>query len=288
MTLYVSDLDGTLLDPQARLSDITRAGLTRLLDEGLVFTVASARHVVSIQKILHGLPLRLPVISSNGAYISDMVSGRHELVQAMEPSLAQALFALMRRHGFMPFVSTHGPKGDQLFYQSTHNEGQQHFVDQRLRNADPRLRPTERLQDQLGDPAVTFVLIDREAPLQALQAEIEALCGDTVETHLAEDLYLPGWPWLSVHDRRATKDQAIKILAQRYGLGEREVVVFGDHVNDVTMFRAAHRGIAVSNAIEAVKTAAHAVIGPHHEDSVMRFIEQDWTPAATPRAPASR
>jgi len=97
-----------------------------------------------------------------------------------------------------------------------------------------------------------------------------------VETHLAEDLYKPGWPWLTVHDRRATKDQGIQLLAQRYGLQEREVVVFGDHVNDVKMLRAAHRGIAVANAIEAVKQEAHQVIGPHHEDAVLRFIESDW------------
>ncbi|MGS0754183.1 HAD-IIB family hydrolase [Roseateles sp. GG27B] len=276
MSLYVSDLDGTLLGRQASLSDITRAGLTRLLDEGLCFTVASARHVTSISRILAGLKLRLPVISSNGAYISEMVSGQHELVHAMDPALGQAIFALMRGQGFMPFFSTHGRLGDQLFYQTAENEGQQRFVDERLRNADPRLRHTQRLQDELADPVVTFVVVEREAPLQALQAEIEALCGDSVETHLADDLYMPGWPWLTVHDRRATKDQAIQTLAERYGLSAREVVVFGDHVNDVKMLRAAHRGIAVENAIAAVKQEAHQVIGPHHEDSVVRFIDQDW------------
>jgi Cof subfamily protein (haloacid dehalogenase superfamily) len=276
MTLYVSDLDGTLLDPQGRLAESTRAGLTRLLNQGLLFTVASARHVTSIRHILGDLPLRLPVIGSNGAYLSDMASAEHEVVNAMEPALAQAVFALIRQHGLMPFVSTHGPLGDQLFYQSVHNEAQQAFVTERQRNADPRLRHSPRLQDELRDPAVTIVVVEREAPLAALQADIDALCGDAVETHLAEDLYKPGWPWLTVHDRRATKDQGIQLLAQRYGLQEREVVVFGDHVNDVKMLRAAHRGIAVANAIEAVKQEAHQVIGPHHEDAVLRFIENDW------------
>jgi len=279
VTLYVSDLDGTLLDPRAELSAPTRAGLTRLLDEGLTFTVASARHVSSIARILGGLPLRLPVISSNGAYISDMGSCRHELVNAMEPALAQAIFALMRRHGFMPFVSTHGPKGDQLFWQSVHNEAQQAFVDQRLRNGDPRLRHTADLGAELRDPVVTMILVEREGPMRALMAEIQALCGAEIEIHLAEDLYLPGWPWLTLHDRRATKDQAIRTLAQRYGLAEREIVVFGDQVNDIGMFRAAHRGIAMGNAIDEIKSAAHAVIGPHHEDSVLRFLQADWQPA---------
>ncbi|WP_295748153.1 HAD family hydrolase [Undibacterium sp.] len=276
MTLYVSDLDGTLLDRDGKLSARSRAGLTDLLEQGLLFTVASARHVSSIRSILGDLPLRLPVISGNGAYLGAMASDQHELVHAMEPALAQSIFALIRRLDLMPFFSTHNGQYDQLFYQEAQNLGQQGFVSERLRNADPRLRHTPRLQDHLLDPVVTFVIIDRAAPLLELQAEITALCGDAVETHLADDLYLPGWPWLTVHDRRASKDQAIKTLADRYSLNEREIVVFGDHVNDVSMLRAAHRGIAMENAIAAVKQEAHTVIGPHYEDSVLQFIQSDW------------
>ena len=53
-------------------------------------------------------------------------------------------------------------------------------------------------------------------------------------------------------------------------------MVFGDQVNDIGMFRAAHRGIAMGNAIEEIKQQAHAVIGHHAEDSVLRFLESDW------------
>ncbi len=57
---------------------------------------------------------------------------------------------------------------------------------------------------------------------------------------------------------------------------EREIVVCGDHVNEVTMLRGAHRGIAMGNAIDGVKREAHTVIGAHHEESVVDFIERDW------------
>ena len=284
MTLYVSDLDGTLLDPQARLSDFTRAGLIRMLDEGLAFTVASARHVTSIRKILGDLPLRLPVISSNGAYISDMKTGRHELVNAMSPALGQDIVALMQARGFTPFASTHGPLGDQLFVEAISNFGQQHFIDQRTREKDERLRRSTRLLGELSDPAVTVVLIDRKDALLELQAALIEQFGDAVETHVADDLYQPDWPWMSVHDRRASKDQAIATLAERYGLAAREIVAFGDHVNDVSMLRAAHRGIAMGNAIDAVKREAQAVIGHHAEDSVLRFIDADWRRAAEIKA----
>lgn len=278
MTLYVSDLDGTLLDRQGQLSAATRAGLTELLAQGLVFTVASARHVVSIRQLLAGLPLSLPVISSNGAFISDLATGRHELVHGMDDALGEDLFALVRRHGQMPFLSIHAPEGDRLYWQEVVNEGQRHFVDERVQSGDPRLRPCDDLGRQLGSgPLMTLVVVGPHAPLQALYEDIQARFGGAVQCHLNEDLYRPDWPWLTVHDRRATKDQAIEVLAERYGLGEREVVVFGDQVNDITMLRAAHRGVAMANAIDEVKAEAHTVIGHHDEDAVLHFLRQDWS-----------
>jgi len=276
VTLYVSDLDGTLLNRDAELSPTTREGLARLLEHGLQFTVASARHIVSIRSILAGLPLKLPVISSNGAYLSDALTGRHELVNAMDPALAQALHALVQTHGFAPFVLTHSPKGDQLYYERIDNEGQRRFVEERQRHGDPRLRHVDRIAAVLGDPTVTFMVIGEHAPLTALRDAVTELCGNAVEMHLAEDLYMPGWPWLNIHDRRASKDQAIRTLAQRYGLASREIVAFGDHVNDMSMLRTAHRAIAVANAIAPVREIAHAVIGHHSEDSVLRYIEADF------------
>ena len=277
MTLYVSDLDGTLLNRQGLLSDTTRSGLGELLGQGLVFTVASARHVVSIRQLLAGLPLSLPVISSNGAFISDLATGRHELVHGMDGALGEAIFALVRRHGQMPFLSVHTPEGDRLCWQGVENEGQRHFVDERVLNGDPRLRHCADLASELGGgPLMTLVVVGPHGPLQALYEDIQAQFGEAVQCHLNEDLYRPDWPWLTVHDRRATKDQAIHILAQRYGLSDREVVVFGDQVNDITMLRAAHRGVAMANAIDEVKAEAHAVIGHHDDDAVLAFLQQEW------------
>jgi len=98
-----------------------------------------------------------------------------------------------------------------------------------------------------------------------------------VETHLFENLYSPGWFWLTVHDRRATKDQAIRTLAQRCGLTGSEIVVFGDQSNDLKMFQMADRAVAVSNAAEELKCHASVIIGPNESDSVVKFIQRENT-----------
>ena len=74
----------------------------------------------------------------------------------------------------------------------------------------------------------------------------------------------------------ATKDKAVlKLMADR-GLAGAELVVFGDAANDFGMFCAADRAIAVANAIPSILERATEVIGPNTDDSVMRFIRDDW------------
>ncbi|NLB45609.1 MAG: HAD hydrolase family protein, partial [Clostridiaceae bacterium] len=55
MHLYLSDLDGTLLQPDATVSDYTRSVLNRLADENIHFSVATARTAATVRHILAGV-----------------------------------------------------------------------------------------------------------------------------------------------------------------------------------------------------------------------------------------
>ena len=83
------------------------------------------------------------------------------------------------------------------------------------------------------------------------------------------------WYWLTIHDCKATKDQAIRTLIENYGLEKSEIVVFGDQINDIKMFKIADHAIAVANADIKLKRCAPLVIGLNTEDSVVKYIHQD-------------
>jgi hydroxymethylpyrimidine pyrophosphatase-like HAD family hydrolase len=75
-----------------------------------------------------------------------------------------------------------------------------------------------------------------------------------------------------VHDKRASKDQAIQILIDRLGISKNELTVFGDNSNDIKMFKLAGQSIAVSNATDELKQYATQIMGTNEEDSVVRYI----------------
>ena len=61
------------------------------------------------------------------------------------------------------------------------------------------------------------------------------------------------------------------------GLVKNELVVFGDHTNDIKMFQIADRRIAVKNAIIELKQQATHIIESNQSDGVVKYIENDWT-----------
>ena len=48
-TLYISDLDGTLLNKNAQLTDNTIEIISSLIDRGVLFTIATARSLSSVE-----------------------------------------------------------------------------------------------------------------------------------------------------------------------------------------------------------------------------------------------
>lgn len=274
MTLYVSDLDGTLLTREPALSAVSRAALTELLRDGLAFSVASARSVTSMRPLLRGLPLTLPVVEFNGAFLSDLSTGRHEVVNAFPSPLPGELCALIGAFGCVPFVSTFDGRDDCLYSGPPINDGMRYYLEERRAHRDPRLRACASLAAPLREQVVCLTAIERRERLVELEAAVNDRYPGLVATCLMENQYSPGWFWLTLHDRRATKAQGVRALRTRYGLADRELVVFGDHVNDVSLFREADHAVAVANALPEVKLHAARVIGSHEEDSVVHYIRE--------------
>jgi len=275
-TLYVSDLDGTLLRDDATLSAFSRDVLRELLCEDIAFTVASARSVASIRAFLAGLEFQLPIIEFNGAFISDLESGRHLIIHSIEPAIVEDIYQLSGAFNCIPFVSTFDGAEDRLYYSAITNAGMRWYVRDRQERRDRRLRAIEDLTLSFRDEVVCLTVIGAADVLFELDHAVKERHLDSVETHCVENRYSPGWYWLTVHDHRATKDRAIRIVLDEWGLDGSEIVVFGDSGNDIKMFQLADRAIAVANATDELKGYATQVIGSNNEDSVARFIRSDW------------
>ena len=102
--LYLSDLDGTLLTKDARLSDYAVKTLTRLLDQGVLFSFATARTGESALKIMKELPLKVPAILMNGVLIYNFETQEFVSRQYLEKDAVQTVKQLLRAAGIGGFL----------------------------------------------------------------------------------------------------------------------------------------------------------------------------------------
>lgn len=285
--LYVTDLDHTLLQQDARLSAGARSRLTRLLRNGLPLTVASARSIVSIREILGGLPLTLPVIHYDGGMVSDWLAGdehagvapreRHLFIESLDPALAASLLDEIARRGLHPMVSTHDGNATWIWHGGAANGGMAWYLDERRVANDDRIRQTAQPTDALSAPVVSMTMIDTADRLAPLEAWLAGSLDGRVQRHFYLNQYNRPWHWLSIHPARATKAAALERLLPALGRRPGDLVVFGDGDNDIPMFRLAGRAVAVANATDRLKAEADEIIGPNTADSVVEYLERDWT-----------
>jgi len=271
-TLYVSDLDGTLLGPGAVLSSFSRMHLERMLANGLQFTAASARSAVSMRGVLGALPLRLPVICFNGGFVSDLATARHHHVFSLGLEVAREAMSMGRRRGLTPIVSTtDGVSEDRVYIARSVNAGMQMYVDERVLAKDPRLRIVDDPGQGLAGRVTCLTWIDRRELLEPLAEEITAL-GDAVQPHLFDDMYTLGWSWITVHAGEASKARATRLVMEQHGMAGHRLVAFGDQDNDLPLLRSADYAIATANAVPAVRDVADEVIGHHGDDAVVKWL----------------
>jgi hypothetical protein len=274
--LFVSDLDGTLLGPDARISDFARRELTQLLGAGLPFTIASARSVVSMQLILGDLPLSLPLIEFNGAFISDLRTGAHRACYPLPLEIVLDVTEHATRDGVPPFVSTFDGAMDRLYYSELRNGGMEWYVENRRVAGDSRLTRVPDLTPHLHEQVVCLTLIAEQDRLASLDDWVRSTYGGRVQVLLMENAYSRGWHWLTVHDAKATKGNALKTVAADCGVALGDVTVFGDHVNDISMFAVAGHAVAVANAEDEVKRNADEIIGSNESDGVVKYLRSVW------------
>ncbi len=270
---FVTDLDATLLQNDGTLSKYAANALTQLLNSGLNFTVASARSVVSIKEALGSLPLRLPVIEINGAFITDYPTCEHIIIHDIPDAILHELYPIILEHDCVCFVSTFNGTEDCLYHPEILNEGIRFYFDNRYFCEDQRLRPLVSHHHAFEDHVVALTVINTVEKLKPLALALRKQFADQLTTHLFENPYSPGWWWLTIHDIDACKSKAIAEIAQKHNLPIENLTVFGDSSNDIEMFRIAPNAVAVENAIDSVKEVATEVIGPNTEDSVIRYIQ---------------
>lgn len=262
--LYITDLDGTLLQYNERISAWSCDTINHLIEKGMLFSYATARSIVTADIVTQGLLPKLPIIVNNGIFIIDRATKKRILVNQFCPSDAQAIYDILTKYEIAPLVYTIIENQEKFCYeQDAINPALVAFVESRSNDGrDTPLNDTDKI---LQGDVFAFTCIGEEQKLKAAYAALK----ETYNCIFQYDIYSKE-PWLDVMPHTASKAHAVLQLKEL--LHCEKVVVFGDGANDIPMFEIADESYAMANAIEELKEKATAVIDSNENDGVAKWL----------------
>ncbi len=269
-TLYVSDLDGTLLKNDQTLSKYTIDTLNTLIERGMIFSYATARSIVSASKATAGLNSKIPVILHNGAFVIEnreniLLSGAFSSEEAAE------ILDTLLTHQLYPIVYSMLNGTEKFSYlPDRETRGMKIFND--TRRGDIRNHPVKTPEDLYHGEIFHITCIDEESSLRPLYERLDS----QYRCVFHRDIY-SGEQWLDIQPKTATKAQAITALKSMLGCDR--IICFGDGKNDISMFQIADEGYAVENSDEELKRIATAVIESNERDGVAKWLTEHFRQA---------
>ncbi|NMC20733.1 MAG: HAD family phosphatase [Thermogutta sp.] len=268
--LLAVDIDGTLVNSQDRITEMTCRAIRRAVAAGLRVVLATGRRYSRALPLVESLGLDVPVIASSGAIVKNPLG--HQTLYRAEfpgPGLRQ-LISLVRRLGFQPILL--GDTFDQGFdYYLDPLDRPNTFVESYLQANPDCERYWPRMEEEPpSDVLAAFSIGDREQMLLVEQAIHEGFPGQYV-THVLRSPRYEGF-FCEIAPAGVDKWSAVRTVSAMLGVPLEAVCAVGDDVNDLPMIREAGLGVAMGNALAVVKEAADYVAPTHDEDGLAEVV----------------
>lgn len=264
--LYVTDLDGTLLNTHDRINPQSLAIINDLVKRGMLFTYATARSLVSASVVTQGLSTDIPIIAYNGAFIIHPSTGEILSKESFTREDMKQVIDVLERFNIFPLVYSYVEGEEKVSWiVKEENEGIRRYLS--LRKGDKRLRPVSDKDELYQGDMFYFTCIGEQEELQPVYDIFSN--NARFRCTIQQELYRPEY-WCEIMPSKATKAEAIHKLKQLWNCDK--VVSFGDAVNDIPMFEISDECYAVENAFEELKALATGIIDSNDNDGVAKWL----------------
>lgn len=272
-TLYVSDLDGTLLNTNDEISSYSVRTINQLIEKGMLFTYATARSLSSASVVTKGLTTNIPVIVYNGAFIMNASTREVLSSSSFDEKEKQNVITLLEYYHLYPLVYSFINGLEKVTWDPSYeNEGMQRYLC--LRKGDQRLNPLNAKHNLYEGDVFYFTCIGEKNELLPLYQALKD--NEHYNCTLQQELYRQEY-WCEIMPKKATKANAILKIKELWKCDK--IISFGDAINDIPMFKISDACYAVENAVPELKELASGIIDSNENDGVVKWLHQHYTRA---------
>lgn len=265
--LFITDLDGTLLNSDGEISYKTADIINALISRGMNFTFATARSIYSAKPLTSALNINVPCILMNGVSIYDLRADGYIANQYIPMSASEKIVEAFRKADAECFMYRFNEGVLTCYYTEITSRVMKAFAEVRKNNYNKPYVQCSSLLEAADDMTIYYTALTDYEKLLPVKETIDGM--EDADCAFYKDTYTGKW-FLEVFSAKASKSNGLRFLREKYGFDE--VVAFGDNLNDLPMFAQADKKIAVGNAREEVKAAADIVIGTNDNDGVAQWL----------------
>jgi len=267
--LLVIDIDGTLLNPEGKITARTLTAVQAAQEAGIVVTLATARRYCNTVQIAQELGIECPLIVYDGALIAGYPRATILHSHPLQADVAHQAVELLVRHQLQPVVHpttglqeeiwTGSPDLDNLWLKAYFTFYPDHV----------RRMPYEKLC--VGHPGpLRVVAFDSEEHIMRLSSELASL--DCSWITIKRGSF--GCAEIAFMERDCSKATGVTALARLLDIPLQQVMALGDNLNDMQMLQAVGWGVAMGHAPDSVKAVSQAITANNAEDGAAQAIER--------------
>ncbi|MBD2848693.1 HAD family phosphatase [Paenibacillus sp. IB182496] len=250
----VLDLDGTLLNSQKKISERNRKAIIDCYSKGMKIIYATARPPRTVKYLLPDELYQLgSFIYYNGAYVD---------CKFTETTLHFPIPENISKE-FLEYCSFGKPDCNLGVEVKDHWFSNKEVDYSAVTNV--KESPIVKTIQELKQFEVTKFLVadipDFNAILERYSSKLNLIITDNGKL-------------LQVMSKEASKEQAVRMLCDKYEISVEEIICFGDDHNDLGVFKVSGYSVAMGNAINELKEISHEVTGTNDEDGVGQVLER--------------
>ncbi|MDR1179366.1 MAG: Cof-type HAD-IIB family hydrolase [Spirochaetales bacterium] len=267
--LFVTDLDGTLLNSSGEISAADLEALKRVNGLGCGIVAATGRPCRLIPGCVKNLPGLDYIISANGAVVYDCSTGNEILTNYLDRSAALAIYEETAGRG----------GGVDLYFTGPYiaEDRSRELLGRFMHFSDEALAEGAKVFTTVHS-ARPYLLSDTEPLIKEVCVfESRRECGVVLrelrrQGHVTA-VTLLGYE-IEVTSRNATKGNALAFIRRLRGIEKTRVMAIGDNENDLSMRAEAGFFIAMGNAGGPVKAAADYISASVDSGGVAQAIDR--------------
>jgi len=255
------DIDGTLYSTQETVLPLTKAALIKAHSQGIILVLVSGRSIHGLRSlaIINGIPLENTILIGNNGGIAMDATTQNVLFEHNIPIfLAQEIIRTAKQY----------PVNVMIPYQSelwVDNPKASH-VDYEAQTEHLTIRTLPDLTDVEFEPGKIMITVENNELDRYL-----TLIGDAFKTQANFTKSDPFY--INICAPGLNKGNALHQISTLLGIHANEMIAFGDNYNDLEMITYVGIGVAMGNAVDALKKVADKVTLSNDEEGIAVFLK---------------